>query len=104
LLTREREARVQHAVDGSVDRGTLHLHEVGQRVVEIEDDGSDHGRYSEPSKLGLLAGRTDRAAETDFAVVDANVEAAGGIGADPSFVGDRGAVPAVIRKWDEHSR
>src|SRR5215471_16268174 len=55
-------------------------------------------------RLGLLAGRTDGAAETDFAVVDANVETAGGIGANPGFVGDRSAVPAVVRKWDEHSR
>src|SRR5262249_19067608 len=40
------EAGIDHAVDGGLDRGLLHAHEVGERVVEIEDDRSDHARLS----------------------------------------------------------
>src|SRR6185295_16928664 len=43
LLARELEARVDHAVHGRVDRGALHLHEVREGVVQVEDDGSDQG-------------------------------------------------------------
>jgi hypothetical protein len=57
LVPREREACVAHPVDSGVDRGPLHLHEVGQRVVEIEDDGSDHDRSDGPrSARGNLRG------------------------------------------------
>ena len=39
---REAEARVHHGVDGGVDRVLLHAHEIGEGVVEVEDDGFDH--------------------------------------------------------------
>src|SRR5437867_4045802 len=51
LLPGPLEAGVDHAVDGGLDRGLLHAHEVGERVVEIEDDCSDHA--------SLAPGRTE---------------------------------------------
>src|SRR4051795_6296525 len=44
-----------------------------------------------------------RPAETDFSVVDAQIEAAVGIGADPRLVGDRRALAAIVGKWNEGS-
>ena len=44
FLAGEGEPGIEHSVHGGVDRGPLHLHEVGQRIVEIEYDGSDHDR------------------------------------------------------------
>jgi hypothetical protein len=39
---REAQAGVHHGVDGGVHGVFLHAHEVGERVVEVEDDGFDH--------------------------------------------------------------
>ena len=73
-VARQLEARVDHAVDGGIHGVRLHLHEVGERVVEIEDDRSDH------ASLGPLLGRhADAAPQADLAVVDANVESAVGL-------------------------
>src|ERR1041385_6832344 len=44
LLAGAIEPGVDHAVDGRLDRGLLHAHEVGERVVQVEDDRSDHAR------------------------------------------------------------
>ena len=38
------QARVDHPLHGGVHRGPLHPHEVGQGVVDVEDDGFDHGK------------------------------------------------------------
>jgi hypothetical protein len=40
------EPRVDHRPDRGVDRFVLHPHEVGQRVVEIEDDEFYHDALS----------------------------------------------------------
>ena len=39
---RQVEPGVDHAVDGRGDRVRLHLHEVDQRIVEVEYDRADH--------------------------------------------------------------
>lgn len=43
-------------------------------------------------------GFTYRVAHADFAVIDPDIESAGGIGADPCFVHDRSTVSTVIGK------
>src|SRR6267142_597461 len=54
-------------------------------------------------RVRLLGGWTDRATQADLTVVDADVEAAGGIRTDPGLVRNRGAIPAVIRERYQHS-
>src|SRR5690606_39013795 len=60
------------------------------------------GKYGNHRGLSFLA-LPDRPAEADLAVVDAKIEAAIGIGADPGLVGDRGAVPAIVGEWNQAS-
>src|SRR6185436_13810156 len=103
-LAAQLETGVDHAVDGGVDRGPLHFHEVGEGVVEIENDGSDHrGRLLKPHGTCLFLRLTYHLAQADLAVVDANVESTRRIRADPGFEGDRGAIPAVVRERDQDS-
>src|SRR3954452_10634170 len=51
----------------------------------------------------LLVGLADSSSEADFPVVDSEIEAAVGGGADPSLVGDRRAFAAIVGKWNEGS-
>ena len=46
----------------------------------------------------LLGRLTYRAPQAYLTIVDPDVETANWIGADPGLVGDRGAIPAVVRK------
>src|SRR5688572_22674211 len=51
-----------------------------------------------------LFGRdADSSSQADLAVVDANVEPAVGIAADPRLVGDRGPIPTVVGQGEQHS-
>src|SRR5262245_5123640 len=50
---------------------------------------------------GSLVALADRPSEADLAVVDPEVEAAIGIGADPGLVGDRGPFATVVGEGDE---
>src|SRR5690242_15206430 len=43
----------------------------------------------------------DHPAETDLAIINAQIEAAVGIGADPGFVGDWRTFAAVIGEWNQ---
>jgi hypothetical protein len=36
------QAGVHHPLDGRIDRRQLHFHEVGERIVDVENDGLDH--------------------------------------------------------------
>src|SRR5688572_28316162 len=60
-----------------------------------------HGSRAGQRRPVLLGRGTYRAAQADLTIVDADVEAACGVGADPGLVGDRGAISAVVRKWDQ---
>jgi hypothetical protein len=52
LIARQPEAGVHHAVNGGLDRRLLHLHEVGEGVVEVENDGTDHARSLRVTRPG----------------------------------------------------
>src|SRR5688572_30553663 len=45
----------------------------------------------------------DRSADRDLAVVDADVEPAVGVAADPGLVPDRGPLPPVVRQGDQNA-
>src|SRR3954453_10602851 len=51
----------------------------------------------------FLVGLADSSSEADFPVVASEIEAAVGVGADPSLVGDRRAFAAIGRKRNEGS-
>jgi hypothetical protein len=40
---RQRKTGIAHGKDRRVDSLVLHRHEIHERVVEIEDNGFDHG-------------------------------------------------------------
>src|SRR5947209_6107463 len=49
-----------------------------------------------------LGREADRSSQTDFAVVDADIEAAGRIAADPRLVVDGRSITAVIGEWQQN--
>src|SRR5262245_56937589 len=51
----------------------------------------------------LLRGDSDFAPQADLAVVDADVESARGIAADPCLVGDGRTVAPIVRQREQHS-
>src|SRR5262245_25707745 len=51
----------------------------------------------------LLARQADGSPQTDFTVVDPDVEAARRVAADPRLVVDRRAVAAVVRQRKQHA-
>src|SRR6476646_2012180 len=54
-------------------------------------------------RSGSLGGRAYHAAEADLAVVDAQVEAARRVVADPGLVGDWRAVASVVGQREQHA-
>src|SRR3954453_3834628 len=102
------------------DRAPSALHQGGQRDAGCHSalvpafrlfGGEDGNGGHESSKLGagslvmrsgqapssqLFIALPYRPAETDFSIVDAQIEAAVGIGADPRLVSDRRALTAIV--------
>src|SRR5439155_17979500 len=59
-----------------------------------------------PRSLALawsLLRRADGTPVTQFAVIDADVEAAVGVAARPGLVGDRRAVATVVAEWEQRA-
>ena len=53
-------------------------------------------------RLELFPRRADIPSETDFPVVDANIESAAGVVAHPRLVHDRSPVTTVVRKGEQN--
>src|SRR5689334_23105206 len=60
-----------------------------------------HGHGSSPFSRALLVRLSERPAEIDLAVIDADVEATLGIAAYPCLVRDGSAIPAVVAHRQE---
>src|SRR4029077_18618374 len=58
-LARRGQPGVEHAVDAGIDGRILHAHEIGERVVQVEDDGADHA--AEPPRRSAGAASVDAA-------------------------------------------
>src|SRR3712207_4936330 len=73
------------------------------RKSETPTAESAGGAKNYRTRFRSLVALADGAAEADLSVVDADVEAAVRVGADPRLVGDRRAVAAVVGQRYEQS-